>query len=507
MKTSSARRYRSTFMRLSSSGLGFQAFFFLCVLSPTHAAVPTQMNHQGIVKVNGTLYSGTGQFRFAIVDPDSGQASWSNDGSINGGFGLPTGAVSLEVTNGLYSVRLGDTGLANMTAIPPSAFEDPNLVLRVWFDDGANGIERLLPDHPLTSSPYAFRSATSDSALNGTPSGFSILGETDDPPEGFSYTGQLVEAGDLWRTRASMPTPRFNLAVGVANNRIYALGGNDDTMADVGTNEEYDPVTNTWETKAPMPTPRSRFAIGTVRGKLYAIGGGPLPVNHNEEYNPVTDTWTPKAPMPTGRAALGVAVVEDKIYAIGGGIGGVGGANEEYDPMTDMWTPKAPMPTNRLGPMVGVMRKRGIAFGQEKENDSKGGLGVRDFILAVGGLDTGVFPTDVNEEYDPVNDTWFPRASLPSDRNGSAFGVANNRFYIIGGVEENVGLVGTNFEFDIGSNTWLFRREIPSRRSVTGSASLGDKIYVLGGADGDFNRLGTNEEYSPPKILFVHEKD
>ena len=46
-------------------------------------------------------------------------------------------AITLMVTKGLYSVLLGDTALANMSAIPAGVFLNPDVHLRVWFDDGS----------------------------------------------------------------------------------------------------------------------------------------------------------------------------------------------------------------------------------------------------------------------------------------------------------------------------------------------------------------------------------
>lgn len=43
------------------------------------------------------------------------------------------------MTKGLYFVLLGDTALANMTAIPNSVFNNTDVRLRVSFDDGING--------------------------------------------------------------------------------------------------------------------------------------------------------------------------------------------------------------------------------------------------------------------------------------------------------------------------------------------------------------------------------
>ena len=129
----------------------------LCLSVTAYAEVPKQINHQGVVSVNGVRFDGTGLFKFAIVDPDTGTNLWSSDGSITGGVGgTPTAAVSLTVANGVYSVALGDTTLTNMTEeISPSVFNDDNAVLRIWFDDGVNGNQQLTPDHKLTTAPYA----------------------------------------------------------------------------------------------------------------------------------------------------------------------------------------------------------------------------------------------------------------------------------------------------------------------------------------------------------------
>ena len=80
---------------------------------------------------------------------------WSNDGTSTDGS-EPTGAVSLPVTKGLYSVLLG----ANMTPIPNTVFANPDVHLRVWFDDGTNGSQLLTPDQRIAAVGYAMVAST-----------------------------------------------------------------------------------------------------------------------------------------------------------------------------------------------------------------------------------------------------------------------------------------------------------------------------------------------------------
>ena len=99
---------------------------------------------------------------------------WSNDGTSVAGS-APTAAVSVGVTNGLFTAVLGDTTVANMTAISASLFTQPNLQLRIWFNDGVNGFAALSPLQNLTPAPYADFAITANS-LSGTISSSNISG-------------------------------------------------------------------------------------------------------------------------------------------------------------------------------------------------------------------------------------------------------------------------------------------------------------------------------------------
>ena len=136
------------------------------------AQVPGMVNYQGRVVVNGTNFAGAGQFKFALVDGTGNTTYWSN--GVN--------AVTCTVTKGLYSVLLGDTNAANMeTAVPTAAFTHADVRLRVWFNDGVNGLQRLLPDQRIVSAGYAMNAAFAAQAerTGGSVSGFVSDGTND----------------------------------------------------------------------------------------------------------------------------------------------------------------------------------------------------------------------------------------------------------------------------------------------------------------------------------------
>ncbi len=143
-------------MKRIRNGL-FTATFLICCLS-LQAQVPQIINYQGRVVVGTTNFNGTGSFKFALVNAVGTTTYWSNNNSsVNGSE--PTAAVSLSVSKGLYSVLLGDTSLTNMTAIPAAVFNNSDVRLRVWFNDGTTGSQLLAPDQRIVSVGYAVLAA------------------------------------------------------------------------------------------------------------------------------------------------------------------------------------------------------------------------------------------------------------------------------------------------------------------------------------------------------------
>ena len=129
------------------------AVTILALAAAAQAQIPQLINYQGRVIADGTNFSGTGQFKFALVNSTGAQTFWSNNGTSVGGS-EPSAAVSLSVVNGLYSVLLGDSTIPNMTVIPVSVFNNADVRLRVWFNGGA-GSQLLTPDQRIAAVGYA----------------------------------------------------------------------------------------------------------------------------------------------------------------------------------------------------------------------------------------------------------------------------------------------------------------------------------------------------------------
>jgi hypothetical protein len=162
-----------------------RAFIHLASLASltvaAQAQVPAMISYQGRVIMDNANFNGTGQFKFALVRGPGPTLLWKNDGSA--GNTEPGAAVSLPVANGLVMTTLGDTTLANMTALPVTAFDQPDVRLRVWFNGGA-GFQQLTPDQRVVSVGYSLMagnvpdgSITATKLANGAVTSAKIAGD------------------------------------------------------------------------------------------------------------------------------------------------------------------------------------------------------------------------------------------------------------------------------------------------------------------------------------------
>lgn len=311
---------------------------------------------------------------------------------------------------------------------------------------------------------------------------------------------------DSWTTKTPMQQARSVLGVAAVNGKIYAIGGSTSSgfapsippsaaYGDinlggfVGTNEEYDPISDKWTYKAPMPTPRMALAIAVYQNKIYCIGGRSVAGDSNggytgvnEVYYPATNTWETKAPMPTATGWLIANVVDGKIYVMD-----YSGTNYVYEPTTNSWTTKAPVPASAFdGYASAVLDKT---------------------IYVIGGLSAGQ-DSNLNFIYNTETDKWNVGTPPPSSHGGGAAGattgaMAPKRVYVFGEKAnlkqgENPGFVRV---YNPKNDDWAYGANSPTDRYNFGAAIVNDTFYVVGGHTynfpGNFAPSSVNEQYTP----------
>ena len=206
------------------------AFVGLAGLSPVlQAQVPQVISYEGRVAVDGVNFDSAaaghpGVFKFAVVNADGTETYWSNDGSSTAGS-EPTAGVSLAVTKGLYSVLLGDTAAPlSMSAISGAVFTHPDVRLRVWFDDGTHGSQKLSPDRRIASVAYAVMAGdVADGSISSAKIAAGAVGSAQ-LAAGAVQTGSLA-AGAVDNTKLANAGMTLNAGAGLAGGGAVSLGG------------------------------------------------------------------------------------------------------------------------------------------------------------------------------------------------------------------------------------------------------------------------------------------
>jgi N-acetylneuraminic acid mutarotase len=236
---------------------------------------------------------------------------------------------------------------------------------------------------------------------------------------------------------------------------------------------------SSWTTLTPMPTARGDLGAAVVNGKIYAIGGlsGDVPVRNNEQYDPVANSWTVEMPMPTARSGFAIAVFDGKIYVIGGTVGnGFVGNNEVYDPSTNTWETKASMPTPRSDLSANVVNDRIYLIGGKKYSNTNPYFS----------------ETGINEVYDPTNDSWTTKASIPTASYGYESATINGKIYIVGGSQtttaqqQTSASVDANQVYDPQTNNWTSAANMLTIATYGAAAATQDylapaRLYLAGG--------------------------
>lgn len=197
-------------MHTTRRWLGWGSLVFVMSLA---AQTPEWITLQGRVSVEGRAFHGWGAFKFALVAGAApGTVVWHHDGTAPA-EGAPVSALRLWVANGWFDVALGDASVSNMVAVPAGLWAQPQLRVRVWFNDGVHEWEQLAPDLRLGAVPYALHAgqpaAGSVTVAHLAPELQARLMATNGPAAGPESALVLAEAAQAhqWLQAGYAPSP------------------------------------------------------------------------------------------------------------------------------------------------------------------------------------------------------------------------------------------------------------------------------------------------------------
>jgi N-acetylneuraminic acid mutarotase len=288
-----------------------------------------------------------------------------------------------------------------------------------------------------------------------------------------SSSSSSLGTDSSWTTGAPIPTARSEIAGAALNEKIYIVGGFDETGRSSTSVEVYDPSVDEWTTSintttgaaAPLPEPLDHTATASYNGKLYVVGGGYLNrevlSNKLHIYDPNSNKWTEGEDLPSPRGALTANFINGILYVVGGVDASEAiSSNWAYDPTNNTWTEKASMPTAREHLTSAVV-------------DGK--------LYVIGGRTSGMATNvDTNEVYDPITDSWTELESMPSQRGGIASAAVNESIYVFGG-EAPARTFNNNEKYDTVSNEWRSELPMPTARHGLAAIAIDNIIYVIGG--------------------------
>ena len=107
-------------------------------------------------------------------------------------------------------------------------------------------------------------------------------------------------------------------------------------------------------------------------------------------------------------------------------------------------------------------------------------------IYVVGGGPTASSVTATCEMYDPVADSWTPRASMPSARCGHATCAVDGKIYVFGGMTPDVYSTARSnvYQYDPQADIWTEKGDMPHANALCGIAVVDGIVYLIGGTLG-----------------------
>ncbi len=401
------------------------------------AQVPSHMNYQGRISVAGVNFHGSGGFKFALLDGVSGVTLWSHDGSSLLGS-EPGTALTIPVEKGLYAVQLGSGQPAMLPLTPAALAGHSDVVLRVWFNDGAHGSQLLTPDERISAVPFAMNAATAAAVAPG------------------SVTTAMLADG-------AVTTPK------IANGAVVTAKLADHAVTDTRLAANAVHGATWWAPFDALPARHSHTAVWTGEAMLVwgGYGVGSLELGDGFGYSTNFGGVFPLPPAPLNARGRHTAVWTGAEMIIWGGNGsGILGDGARYRSSTGQWNllPSLNSPTARFGHTA-------VWTGTE--------------MIIWGGIDrdSGV-PDGGGTRYNLQNNTWSAIDRGPLTNRGYHTAVwTGSKMIIWGGLGEGGARHNNGAAYDPATNSWTALPTpafLPGRSRHT-AVWTGTQMIVWGG--------------------------
>ncbi|MEM8606870.1 MAG: kelch repeat-containing protein [Myxococcota bacterium] len=268
---------------------------------------------------------------------------------------------------------------------------------------------------------------------------------------------------DSWQLRASMATPRSEIAAAALDNQIYVAGGIV-SIEITDRAEVYDEATDAWSSLPSLPRPLHHVAMTACGGDVYASGGYTnLGFARDEDptlWRLTTDAWVAVTNLPEPIGEHAMACIDGLVHLVGGNTdAGPTGAMRRFE--GDAWFDLPPMPTPRHSTAIALLD---------------------GWLYVTGGRNDTTSELDVVEAFDVATGRWETRASLPVGRGGHAAAARDGRLHAFGGelLDESV-VLDLHEIYDPTSDSWTDGVPLPEPRHGLAAAVLDERIYAIGG--------------------------
>lgn len=261
---------------------------------------------------------------------------------------------------------------------------------------------------------------------------------------------------------------------------------------------------------AKLPTLRPEAQRAVVGEKLYVFGGfqqSPFgPVARMDVYNPTNNTWTRLPDAPHRITHAGVAYDDRFIYMAGGYIEKIAnpttnsqfsqqifGTKEvwRFDTVTQQWTRLLDLPDPRGTGALVLLGRTLYFFGGDTGEGTTSGLPPRTNV-----------GTHWSLNLDEPSSTWTSRASLPNARNHMGYVALRGQVWAIGGQfgnDESLVTTPLVHAYDPMTNSWTPKASLPRGRSHISSSTFvfEGRIFTMGGESAHGTAINDVSAYDP----------